>query len=192
MAEKSPARIHPLEERSSIRSRGRSMKHGRFLLMLAMLCVVSTGWAQERKFDVPASDAVHAIPEFARQAGLQIVAPADGLEGVSTPPIKGSLDVRAALKRLLIGTGLEIASDDGTIITLRRVSKKLGTTGATADVWPPAATGLGAAQLEEVTVTGSRIPLAPGQRQVQPVRSYTRDDIARSGQTTMGEFLNTL
>ena len=47
-------------------------------------------------------------------------------------------------------------------------------------------------QLEEVVVTGSRIPLVAGQKQVQPVRSYTREDIARSGQTTMGEFLNTL
>jgi len=47
-------------------------------------------------------------------------------------------------------------------------------------------------QLEEVVVTGSRIPLAAGQQQVQPVRSYTRDDIDRSGQTTVSDFLNTL
>jgi iron complex outermembrane receptor protein len=46
--------------------------------------------------------------------------------------------------------------------------------------------------LTEIVVTGSRIPLTAGQRQVQPVRSYTREDIERSGQTTMGEFLNTL
>jgi len=47
-------------------------------------------------------------------------------------------------------------------------------------------------QLEEVIVTGSRIPLLAGQQQVQPVHSYTRDDIASSGQSTMGEFLSTL
>jgi iron complex outermembrane receptor protein len=46
--------------------------------------------------------------------------------------------------------------------------------------------------LEEVIVTGSRIPLLAGQRSVQPVRSYTRDVIESSGQSTMGEFLNTL
>lgn len=46
-------------------------------------------------------------------------------------------------------------------------------------------------QLQEVVVTGSRIPTVAG-NQVQPVRSYTREDIERSGQTTMGEFLNTL
>jgi iron complex outermembrane receptor protein len=47
-------------------------------------------------------------------------------------------------------------------------------------------------QLQEVVVTGSRIPLAAGQQSVQPVRGYTRDDIENSGQSTMGEFLNTL
>jgi iron complex outermembrane receptor protein len=45
--------------------------------------------------------------------------------------------------------------------------------------------------LSEIVVTGSRIPTAPGQQTV-PVRSYTREDVARSGQSTMGEFLNTL
>jgi iron complex outermembrane receptor protein len=48
-----------------------------------------------------------------------------------------------------------------------------------------------AAQLEEVIVTGSRIPLASGQ-QVQPVRTYTREDIQESGRTTVADFLNTL
>jgi iron complex outermembrane receptor protein len=47
-------------------------------------------------------------------------------------------------------------------------------------------------QLEEVIVTGSRIPVAAGQQQAQPVRSYTREVIERSGQTTVADFLNTL
>jgi len=46
-------------------------------------------------------------------------------------------------------------------------------------------------QLQEVIVTGSRIPTIAG-NQVQPVLSYTRDDIENSGQTTIGDFLNTL
>jgi iron complex outermembrane recepter protein len=45
--------------------------------------------------------------------------------------------------------------------------------------------------LEEVIVTGSRIPTVAGQ-QVLPVRSYSRQDIEQSGQTTISEFLNTL
>jgi iron complex outermembrane receptor protein len=46
-------------------------------------------------------------------------------------------------------------------------------------------------QLQEVIVTGSRIPTAAA-NEVQPVRSYTRDDILESGQTTVADFLNTL
>jgi iron complex outermembrane receptor protein len=47
-------------------------------------------------------------------------------------------------------------------------------------------------QLEEVIVTGSRIPIASGQERAQPVQIYSREDINRSGQTTVGDFLNTL
>jgi outer membrane receptor protein involved in Fe transport len=45
--------------------------------------------------------------------------------------------------------------------------------------------------VQEVIVTGSRIPTIAGQ-QVQPVQTYTREDIDQSGQTTVVDFLNTL
>lgn len=45
-------------------------------------------------------------------------------------------------------------------------------------------------ELEEVVVTGSRIPLAS--EGAQPVRVYRREDIQRSGQTTVSGFLNGL
>ena len=45
--------------------------------------------------------------------------------------------------------------------------------------------------LEEVIVTGSRIPTAAGQLTL-PVLSYTRENIENTGQTSVGEFLSTL
>lgn len=45
--------------------------------------------------------------------------------------------------------------------------------------------------LQEVVVTGSRIPTVAG-NEVQPVRSYTRQDIENSGQATLADFLNNL
>jgi iron complex outermembrane recepter protein len=75
--------------------------------------------AQDRAFDLPAQPAVKAIPQFARQARIQIVAPARDLAGVRTPAIKGTMDVRTALRRLIAGTPLQIASDDGQVVTLR-------------------------------------------------------------------------
>jgi iron complex outermembrane recepter protein len=99
------------------------MKGAQVAALLVALCLSHGAFAQERQFDLSAMDAVHGIPEFARQAGIQIVAPADDLGGVSTPAIRGNFDVRVALKKLLVGTDLEIASDDGAVITLRRRAK---------------------------------------------------------------------
>jgi len=84
-----------------------------------VLAIAAPAFAQERVFDIPAQPAVRAIPELARQGQVQIVAPAQGLEGVSTPAVKGRMDVRAALRLLIAGTPLQIESDDGQIITLR-------------------------------------------------------------------------
>jgi iron complex outermembrane receptor protein len=87
-------------------------------LVLA-ICSAAPAFAQARVFDVPAQDAVRAIPELARQAHLQIVASARDLTGVRTAAIKGTMDARDALRRLIAGTPLRIISDDGQIVTLR-------------------------------------------------------------------------
>ena len=49
------------------------MRHRRWALLLAELCLTGTAWAQDKSFDVPASDAVHAIPEFARYSSTPII-----------------------------------------------------------------------------------------------------------------------
>ncbi|HVY33039.1 MAG TPA: TonB-dependent receptor plug domain-containing protein, partial [Caulobacteraceae bacterium] len=82
------------------------------------LAVAGGASAQARTFNLPSEDASKAIPEFARQAGLQIIAPADHLRGLKTPAIKGRIDARAALRLLLAGSGLSIAADEGAVITL--------------------------------------------------------------------------
>ncbi|HUO20992.1 MAG TPA: TonB-dependent receptor [Caulobacteraceae bacterium] len=82
--------------------------------------------AQERSFNIPSGPAADSIPDFARQAGLQILAPADQLQGVKTPAIRGRQDVHAALRALLVGTSLEIGFDDGVVIALRRIPDSSG------------------------------------------------------------------
>jgi iron complex outermembrane receptor protein len=79
--------------------------------------------AQSKSFNVPSEDAVNSIPEFARQAGVQIVAPAGHLGGLKTAAIRGDLEVDIALQRLLRGTGLQVASNDGQTIALSAVSR---------------------------------------------------------------------
>jgi outer membrane receptor protein involved in Fe transport len=120
--------------------------------------------AQAAQFDVPEQDAVTAIPEFARQAHLQIIAPADKLKGIKTHTVHGSIDARAALRQLLDGTGITIASDDGHIISLRlgqsastpppaTSSDNDGPAAGQRSAEPAQATG---GQLEEVVVTATR------------------------------------
>ena len=86
----------------------------------AALASTSPAMAQQRKFEVSAQPAVTAIPELARQAQVQIIAPAGSLEGIHTPAIVGEMDARKALRMLLEGTGLEIKSDEGNVILLQK------------------------------------------------------------------------
>src|SRR5687767_5650118 len=76
--------------------------------------------AQQYRFEVPAQPAVTAIPELARQAQVQIIAPAGSLESIDTPAIEGDMDAREALRLLLAGTGLTIKSDAGNVILLEQ------------------------------------------------------------------------
>ena len=59
-------------------------------------------------FDIPAEDAVTALPAFVQQSGLQILANAQDLAGIHTNAVQGKLDANAALERLLAGTGLVV------------------------------------------------------------------------------------
>jgi hypothetical protein len=58
-------------------------------------------------------------PMFARQAGIQIVAPAGKLDGINTQAIHGAMDRRQALAKLLEGTPLVVSSDDGKVVILQ-------------------------------------------------------------------------
>ena len=145
---------------------------------VAALAMATTAMAQDRTFNVPAQEAVRAIPEFARQAGIQIVAPADQLQGVRTQSIRGTKDVRLALAEILRGTGLTIASDDGRTIILRRTDSKDDTPRQPEVV-----------SIDDVVVTGSRIRGAPPS---SPVRTVGRDEIDRSGYATTGDVIRSL
>lgn len=122
----------------------------------ACLLVLATleAQAQERTFNVPEGLALVSIPQFARQAGVQIVAPADGLQNVRTRALVGAFDVRMALQRLLTGTGLEVVKDDGVVITLRAVRSRSGPSQSRSQP-PPQSSDAGAGPLDEVVVLGA-------------------------------------
>jgi hypothetical protein len=102
---------------------GSTLRHT-LLCGAAMLALTATAaHAADKQFDLPAQPAVSSIPMFARQAGIQILAPTDQLAGINTPALKGDLDRKVALRELLKGTPLVVASDDGATVVLRVADK---------------------------------------------------------------------
>lgn len=181
------------------------------MLALGLCLLATTAQAQQRSFDIPATEATRALPEFARQAGVQIVAPGEPLGGVHTPALKGSMDVRVALRELLAGTGLRIAADDGRTITLRSTHPGQSQTpastrppapasaqsvpAATAPPVPDEAADSPASQeaqkLQAVTVTGSFIRRIDAET-AMPLTTIGQDDIDISGATTVSDLLQQL
>lgn len=103
---------------------------GRWSIAVAALCIapvvpVAALQQDARSFDIEAQDAAAAIRLFARQSGIQILVAEAATRGKRSAPVRGTMPVRAALDRLLRGTGLEIASYDGRTAALRpRAARK--------------------------------------------------------------------
>lgn len=108
--------------------------------------------AESRSFDLPAQDAVTAIPAFARQAGIQILVAESAARGRRTAAVKGVLPLSAALAQFLAGSGLRIATNDGRTVTLAPEAPpppRPGAATAGADALP-------AFPLPEIVVTALR------------------------------------
>ena len=84
-----------------------------------LVASVTPALAQTADFNLQSQPAVNAIPMFARQAGIQIVAPAGKLDGINTQAVQGAMDRHVALKKLLAGTPLVVSSDDGKVVILQ-------------------------------------------------------------------------
>ncbi|MBL9200856.1 MAG: TonB-dependent receptor [Opitutaceae bacterium] len=78
------------------------------------------GAAEARTFDIPAGDAADTLKLAARQGGLEIVFFAETVRGVTTPALRGQLEPRDALDRLVAGTGLAVVADAAGTLTVRR------------------------------------------------------------------------
>lgn len=88
--------------------------------------VPATAATHERYFDLRPQGANHSLPEFARQAGLEIKAPGAALRDIRTRDFKGRFEVRQAFEYLTQGAGNEALSVKGAAIVLapRKVESK--------------------------------------------------------------------
>lgn len=74
--------------------------------------------AQARAFDVSAQPAATGIVAFARQAGIQIIAPEEATRQRRTGAVRGTLTVGDALRQLIGATNLRVVSFDGRTAVL--------------------------------------------------------------------------
>lgn len=135
-------------------------------------CLPAVAQAQTRNFDVPAQAASTGIQEFARQAGIRIIATAPDSSGRRTNAVQGSLDTREAMDRLLSGTGLSVRSFDGDIAVLSAAEER---SDAGSDV-------------EALVVTGTRIA-RPELDSSMPVSVVEYDSVKDFGRFTAYDAL---
>ena len=97
---------------------------------------VSVAWdaqAQVRRFDVPAQPAQSGVQELGRQAGLQVLAVQDDLQGRRTSAVVGDFEAREGVRLGLRGSGLSVRSDDGRTLTVGVASQRGVLTGRVLD-----------------------------------------------------------
>ena len=167
--------------------------------------------AQDVSFDLASAKLGTVLPEFGRQAGLQIVGPSDAIANITTRPIKGRMNAREALALLLEGTGMSIAADDGTTIALRADGPRLATSNprvamatmsgfsssfasmnqAGQDPAPPAAPAPAApaaranpVSLDKIEVIGSQIKRAATSEALLPTLGIQEQQIEATGAVT--------
>lgn len=152
---------------------------------LAAVWLVSAVWSVSAQaadrtfaFHIPAEDTARALNDFARQADIQIMFPYDVAASHQTPAISGQFTRAEVLTRLLNGTGLEVAEQSESSITLRIATAASTKATASAD---DATT--------EVIITGTHIR---GGNPTSPVHTLTRKDIERSGYSQLGDLMRSL
>ncbi|MEJ1964482.1 MAG: TonB-dependent receptor [Gammaproteobacteria bacterium] len=164
--------------------------------LIAIACSVSiAAYAfadAPRHIDVPAGDLVAALESIAKQAEVELVFRPEQLKGLRTGGISGMLSTQEAVRKLLEGTHLQLRTDESSGAMM--IGEPTPTAPKSAphgenENGPASPPKTGA--LEEVTVTGSRL-ITKSVDGPQDVKTFTREQIDRSGQTSIADFLNTL
>ena len=97
-------------------------------------------------FDIPEGDTAQALNLFAQQANIQLMFPYAIAARFHTAGLKGNYSKEEAIRKLIEGTGFEVASATADTITLRERAAK--------PVDPPKVDAGGVDTLDQVIVTG--------------------------------------
>jgi len=167
--------------------------HRALLAAACLACTAAFAQARDQKpINIPPGDLVGALDALAKQSGAEFIYRADQLTGLHTEGAQGNLSADEALSRLLRGSGFVIKHDaSGAILIVKGDQPAKPSKPAKRDDASARSNEEAPAELEKVTVTGSRLPQVSIQGP-QEVKLYTRANITESGQKTVMDFLNTL
>ncbi len=189
---------------------GLSMSEWKRATSRGLLCAVSAvalalsagaAIAQAVPFKIDSQPAATGIPQFARQAGVQILIHADAVQGKQTAPVRGALPINEALDRLLAGTGLVVVSNDGQTIILAPprgglVKARWSASGEAAP--PPIAAPEPPPQpdepslIAEVIVTGTRSTSRTVTESMAPIDVISAAELTKSGKSSTRDLISTL
>jgi len=171
---------------------------------MLVLAGVQPAHAQTRDFNVPAQSATTGIPEFARQAGIQILVAEPLVRGKQTARVTGAHSVTEALGILLKGSGLVATSNDAATYTIGTASSEptSSTGGVSAGAYAAVGAG-GSAAGQPVLADDNKARLADivvtAQRREQPVQAVpvsmqvlTGAELERSGASGFEDYLNSV
>lgn len=159
-----------------------------------------TAWAQALPFKIDSQPAATGIPQFARQAGVQILIQADAVQGKRTAPVRGALSVSQALDRLLTGSGLVVVSNDGKTIILARPRAGLikarwsahGETESAPLMATPEPAPEAPSIIEEVIVTGTRSTSRTVTQSMAPIDVLSAAELTKSGKQSTRDLISSL
>ncbi|MBF9267470.1 STN domain-containing protein, partial [Paracidovorax cattleyae] len=113
-----PRHLHPLRQPRSFALRGAALA--------AALCIAAAAHAQPVAIDLPEQPLAQSLSALARQSGAQIVFATELAQGLRAPALRGTLEVREALDRLMAGTDLIVRVQDGRTFTVERAQAAPG------------------------------------------------------------------
>jgi len=88
----------------------------------AALSFAALAHAQSVAVDLPAQPLAQSLNALARQGGVQIVFITEVTQGLQAPAVRGTLDVREALERLVARSGLVVRAQDARTFTVERAA----------------------------------------------------------------------
>lgn len=176
------------------------------VVALVVAGVAQRASAQSIEFHVPRQAATSGIPEFARQARVQIVSPA-GIDGQKTQAVNGRYTVDDGLRILLRGTNLYVAARHGNAISLAARPQVVGrppqkpelVRNAPAVVRPPVKAESEAVPEPppEIIVSGTKLRMSPSPQaektaQVASVTSVGTEELTKRTDTSVVAALERL